>query len=72
MVSAVVPGEDASDPADDSRPNVDQDRVHLIFTVGELAAVIDALRGAGDIQLAERLASVLHSVGQGSHPEART
>src|SRR5262249_45099650 len=26
----VVPGEDALDPTDDSRPNIDQDRVHRV------------------------------------------
>jgi hypothetical protein len=72
MVSAVVPGEDAPDPTDDSRPNVDQDRVHLVFTPGELATVIDALQGAGDLELAERLARVLRSVGQGSRRERST
>ena len=72
MVSAVVPGEDALDPAEDSRPNVDQDRVHLVFTPGELTTVIDALRRTGDIELAERLATVLRSVGHGSRRERRT
>jgi hypothetical protein len=68
MVSTVVAGEDVLEPTD-SRSNVDQDRVHLVFTPGELATVIDALQGAGDIELAERLARVLRNVGQGSRPE---
>jgi hypothetical protein len=72
MVSPAVPCEDALDPTDDPRPNVDQDRVHLVFTPAELAAVIDALRRAGDIEFAERLASVLRNVGQGSRREQRT
>ena len=69
MVSAAMSGEDAFDPTDDCRPNVDQERVHLVFTPGELATVIDALQAAGDIELAERLARVLGSVGQGSRPQ---
>jgi hypothetical protein len=67
-----VPGEDALDPTDDSRPNIDQDRVHLVFTPAELATIVDALRRTGDIELAERLANVLRSVGQDSRRERRT
>jgi hypothetical protein len=33
------------------------------------AIAVDALQGAGNIELAERLASVLRSVGQGSRRE---
>ncbi|MBV9354307.1 MAG: hypothetical protein JO023_02150 [Chloroflexi bacterium] len=68
MVSAIVAGMGALDPTDDSRPNVDPDRVHFVFTPWELARVIAALRGTGNIELAERLAGVLFNVGQGSRP----
>jgi hypothetical protein len=70
MVWTVMASEDELyPPTGQSRPNVDQDRVHLVFTPGELATVVDALRRAGDIELAERLARVLRTVGQGSRRE---
>jgi hypothetical protein len=71
MVSTAVPGEDP-DPTHSFRSNVDADRVHLVFTPGELAIVINALQGAGDIEFAERLARVLRSVGQDSRRERST
>jgi hypothetical protein len=46
--------------------------VHIVFTPGELATVVDALQWAGDSELAERLARVLRSIGQGSRRERRT
>jgi hypothetical protein len=48
----------------EARLNVEPDEVHLVLTGLELDIIVDALRSVGNVELADRLESVLRRLGQ--------
>jgi hypothetical protein len=70
--SRPVPTQDASDQGHEPLLNVDLDRLHLIVSPTELDIVVDALRSVGNVELAERFASVLRQFGENSGRERQS
>jgi len=64
MVQPAVPREFAPDPDAEPQLNVDPDKVHLVVSPVELDIIADALRSVGNVELAERLETLLHQLGQ--------
>jgi hypothetical protein len=44
------------------KPNVVSPQVHLVLHSGELASIVMALRAAGQVELAERLAAIQRQI----------
>jgi hypothetical protein len=54
-----VASDDTRTPNPEPQLNVHADEVHLVLTVMELDIIVDALRSVGNVELADRLESVL-------------
>lgn len=55
---------DESEPEAEPPLNVDVATVHLRLTVIELDIIVDALRSVGNVELADRLATLLRQLGE--------
>ena len=64
MIHRAVVSEESRSPDPEQRLNVAPDEVHLVLTALELDIIVDALRSVGNVELAERLESVLRRLGQ--------
>jgi hypothetical protein len=64
MIHRAVVSEESRSPNPEPRLNVEPDKVHLVLTGLELDIIVDALRSVGNVELADRLESVLRRLGQ--------
>jgi hypothetical protein len=64
IIHRAVASEEIRTPNPEAHLNVDPDEVHLVLTGLELDIIVDALRSVGNIELADRLESVLRRLGQ--------
>ena len=64
MIHRAVVSEESRSNNPEPRLNVEPDEVHLVLTGLELDIIVDALRSVGNIELADRMESVLRRLGQ--------
>ncbi len=64
IIHRAVSSEEARSPNPEPHLNVYPDEVHLVLTALELDIIVDALRSVGNIDLADRMESVLRRLGQ--------
>ena len=64
IIHRAVATEDPRTPNPEPQLNINPDEVHLVLTGLELDIIVDALRSVGNVELAERLESVLRRLGQ--------
>jgi hypothetical protein len=69
MVQRAVPGEHTSDADAEPRLTVAAERIHLVVTTTERDIVADASRPVGNLELADRLETLLHQSARSARRE---